>query len=42
VCPHFSIPVGGRFYKQTDVVAKGSSLCPVIADFFMEEFEERA
>jgi hypothetical protein len=33
--------VGGRFYMQTDGVAKGSSLCPLIADFFLEEFEER-
>jgi hypothetical protein len=40
--PHFYISVGGLFYKQTYGVAMGSSLCPVIADFFIEEFEERA
>jgi hypothetical protein len=30
----------GQFYEQTDGVAMGSPLSPVIADFFMEHFEE--
>ena len=34
--------VGGQFCKQTDGVGIGSLLCPVIADFLMEDFEERA
>jgi hypothetical protein len=32
----------GRFYKQTDFLAMGSSLCPVITNFFMEYFEDLA
>jgi hypothetical protein len=32
----------GQFYEQTDGVAMGSPLSPVIADFFMERFEETA
>jgi hypothetical protein len=32
----------GQFYEQTDGVSKGSPLSPVIADFFMEYFEETA
>jgi hypothetical protein len=34
--------VGVQFYEQTDVVAMGSPLYPVIGDFFMEDFEKRA
>jgi hypothetical protein len=30
------------FYEKIDGVAMGSSLSPVIANFYMEEFEERA
>jgi hypothetical protein len=33
---------GGQFYEQTDGVAMGSSLSPVIANFFMEDFEAKA
>jgi hypothetical protein len=33
---------GGHFYKQTNGVAMGSPLFPVIADFFMEDFEAKA
>ena len=32
----------GEYYEQTDGVAMGSPLSPVIANFFMEEFESRA
>ena len=32
----------GDFYEQTDGVAMGSPLSPVIANFFMEDFEEHA
>jgi hypothetical protein len=32
----------GQFYEQTDGVAMGSPLSPVIANFFMEHFEEQA
>lgn len=32
----------GQFYKQTDFLAIGSPLCPVITNFFMEYFEELA
>ena len=32
----------GQFYEQTDWVAMGSPLSPVIADFFMENFEKKA
>jgi hypothetical protein len=31
-----------QFYEQTDGVAMGSPLSPVIADFFMEHLEETA
>ena len=31
--------VDGQFYEQTDGVAMGSPLSPVIANFFMEDFE---
>jgi hypothetical protein len=31
-----------QFYEQIDVVAMGSPLSPVIANFYMEDFEERA
>jgi hypothetical protein len=33
---------GGQHYEQTDGVAMGSRLSPVIAYFFMEDSEERA
>jgi hypothetical protein len=32
----------GQFYEQTDGVAMGSPLSPVIMDFLMEDFEETA
>ncbi|PNF41399.1 hypothetical protein B7P43_G14428 [Cryptotermes secundus] len=32
----------GQFYEQTDGVAMGSPLSPVIANFYMKYFEERA
>jgi hypothetical protein len=32
----------GQFYEQTDGVAMGSPLSPVIANFFMEDFEKNA
>jgi hypothetical protein len=32
----------GQFNEQTDSVAMGSSLSPVIATYFMEYFEEMA
>ena len=32
----------GKFYEQTGGVAMGSPLSPVIASFFMEDFEKRA
>jgi hypothetical protein len=32
----------GQFYEQIDGVAMGSPLSPVIANFYMEDFEERA
>jgi hypothetical protein len=32
----------GQFYGQTDRVAMGSPLSPVVASFFMEDFEKRA
>ena len=31
--------VDGRFYEQTDGVTMGSPLSPVIANFYMEDFE---
>jgi retron-type reverse transcriptase len=34
--------VNDQYLEQTDGVAMGSPLSPVIANFFMEEFEERA
>ena len=34
--------VGGQFYEHTDGVAMGSTLSPVITNFFMEDFGERA
>ena len=34
--------VDGQFYEQTDGVAKGSPLSPVIANFYMEDFETKA
>jgi hypothetical protein len=34
--------VNGQYFKQTGGVAMGSPLSPVIANFFMKEFEERA
>ncbi|PNF15534.1 hypothetical protein B7P43_G16534 [Cryptotermes secundus] len=32
----------GQFYEQTDGVAMGSPLSPVISNLYMEDFEERA
>ena len=32
----------GQFYEQTDGVAMGSPLSPVIANFCMEDFETKA
>ena len=32
----------GQYFEQTDGVAMGSPLSPVIANFFMEDFEEKA
>jgi hypothetical protein len=32
----------GQYYEQTDGVAKGSPLSPVIANFYMEEYEKVA
>jgi retron-type reverse transcriptase len=32
----------GHFYEQTDGVAMGPPLSPVIANFFMEDFEKKA
>ena len=32
----------GKFYEQTDGVAMGSPLSPVIANFFMEDLEKSA
>ena len=32
----------GQFYSQEDGMAMGSSLSPIFADIFMEDFEERA
>jgi len=34
--------VGDQFYEQTDGVAMGSPLSPVITNFFMEDFEDTA
>ena len=34
--------VNNQFFEQTDGVAMGSPLPPVIANFFMEDFEKRA
>jgi len=33
--------IDGQFYEQTDGVAMGSTLSPVIANFFMEDFERK-
>jgi len=33
---------GGQFYEQTDGMPMGSPLPPIIANFFMEDIEERA
>jgi hypothetical protein len=32
----------GQFYEQINRMAMGSPLSPVIANFYMEHFEERA
>jgi retron-type reverse transcriptase len=32
----------GQFYEEIDGVAMGSPLSPVIANFYIEDFEERA
>jgi retron-type reverse transcriptase len=34
--------VDGQVYEQTDGVAMGPQLSPVIANFYMEEFEKKA
>ena len=36
------ICVDRQFYEQTDGVAMGSPLSPVIANFYMEDFETKA
>jgi hypothetical protein len=33
--------IDGQFYEQTDGVAMGSPLSPVIANFYMEDFEKK-
>jgi hypothetical protein len=38
--PYFSF--NGQFYEQIDGVVMGSTVSPVIAKFYMEEFKERA
>jgi hypothetical protein len=32
---------GGQLHEQTDSVGMGSPLFPIIANFFIEDFEER-
>ena len=32
----------GRFYEQTEGAAMGSPLSPIIANLYMEAFEEKA
>lgn len=32
----------GNYYEQTEGVAMGSPISPIIANFFMERFEEKA
>jgi retron-type reverse transcriptase len=39
ICTYFCFD--GHFYEQTDGVAMGSPLSPVIANFFMEDFEKQ-
>jgi len=34
--------VNSQFYEQTDGVAMGSPLSPVIANFYMEDFETKS
>ena len=34
--------IDGQYYEQTDGVAMGSPLSPVIANFYMEDFERKA
>ena len=34
--------VDGQFYEQTDGVAMGSPLSPVIANFYMEDYDTKA
>jgi retron-type reverse transcriptase len=34
--------INDQYFEQTDGVAIGSPLSPVIANFFMKEYEERA
>jgi hypothetical protein len=34
--------IEGQYYDQTDGVAMGSPLSPVIANFYMEDFERKA
>jgi hypothetical protein len=38
-CNYFELE--GQFYNQEDGMAMGSSLSPIFADIFMEDFEER-
>jgi hypothetical protein len=39
-CTYFSF--SGQLFEQTDVVVVDSPLSPVITNFFMEKFEEKA
>jgi hypothetical protein len=41
VLTHTDFCVNGQYYEQTDHVGMGSPLSPVMANFFMEEFEKK-
>jgi hypothetical protein len=38
MAPYFSF--AGQFYEQNDSMPMGSPLCPVITNFFIEDFKE--
>lgn len=42
ICLEIHFFYQGIFYKQVEVVAMDSPLSPVVAEFFMEAFEQRA